>query len=274
LAPGSKAPGFRFVVRTIKLTIAYDGTDYVGWQRQSAGLSIQGLLEDALRRLENQQVDVIGAGRTDAGVHALAQVASLRLAHPIACDALVRALNAALPADIRVTHAVEADAEFHARYAARWKTYQYRLDMRPVPDLFERRYAWHVPHRLDVEAMREAAAPLIGQHDFAAFQAAGSSAASRGPNIYEIDLRPSADNGEPSLMTLEITASGFLRHMVRIIVGTLVEVGQQRRRADAVGTALAWRDRAAAGPTAPPHGLFLIRVGYEDWASRKAEAES
>jgi len=249
-------------VRNIKLTIAYDGTDYVGWQRQPAGVSIQGLIEESISRIEGRQVSVMAAGRTDAGVHALAQVAAFSIEHPIACDALQRALNATLPEAIRVLGVEQADAAFHARYSARSKTYEYRFDTATVANPFLRRYTWHMPHALDIDAMRAAAEDLIGPHDFAAFQAAGSDASSKGPVVLDTRFRGDVTPGPGSILPFEITASGFLRHMVRIIVGTLVEIGQGRRDRHAIRRALEARDRAAAGPTAPPHGLFLVRVDY------------
>jgi tRNA pseudouridine38-40 synthase len=250
-------------MRRIRLTVAYDGTDYVGWQRQPAGVSIQGLIEESLARIEGGPVTVTGAGRTDAGVHAIAQVASLTLEHALACDALVRAMNATLPEAVRVIDATEAEESFHARYSACSKTYRYRFDIGPVADPFERRYSWHLPYDLDLNRMRAAAADLLGPgHDFAAFQAAGSTAPSLGPQVFETLVGPEADGRDCGILTFEITASGFLRHMVRIIVGTLVEVGQRRRGPDAIRAALQACDRAAAGPTAPPRGLFLVKVDY------------
>src|SRR6476646_6703909 len=155
---------------TFKITVAYDGTDYIGWQRQATGTSIQGLLEDALREFGDGDVAVSGAGRTDAGVHALAQVASFAIAR----DVVVRALNAKLPEAVRVMAAEEVTAAFHARFDARAKTYRYRIWNGDVLPPFERRYAWHVPGSLDVAAMQRAAALIEGEHDFAAFQSAGS----------------------------------------------------------------------------------------------------
>ena len=161
-----------------RITLAYDGTDFVGWQRQANGISIQGLLEDALAKLDGRAVAVAGAGRTDSGVHALGQVAAFTLERAMPADAVVRALNAHLPEAIRITSADDVSASFHPRFAARSKTYRYRILNTDIASPFERRYAWHVPGALDVAAMSDAARLLEGEHDFAAFQAAGSDVAS------------------------------------------------------------------------------------------------
>jgi tRNA pseudouridine38-40 synthase len=260
---------------TFKITLAYDGTDYVGWQRQANGVSIQAVIEDALRALDGRDVTVTGAGRTDAGVHALGQVAAFTIARELAPDALLRALNAHLPPAIRVIGAEDAPPAFHPRFGARAKTYRYQLWNGDTMSPFDYGRAWHVPGPLDVEAMRAAARLLEGRHDFAAFQATGSAVATTVRDltvsrIVECGLR----NGAPStiesamrspysaLLTYEVTGSGFLRHMVRIIVGSLVEVGRGRRPAEWMAEILASRHRAAAGPTAPPQGLFLVGVEY------------
>jgi tRNA pseudouridine38-40 synthase len=277
-------------MRTVRLTLAYDGTDFVGWQRQENGLSIQQLVEEALEPIEQGPVAVVAAGRTDAGVHALGQVASFRLASAIALDALVRALNARLPADVRVLAAAEAPADFHARIAARAKTYRYRIWNAPVVSPFERRYVWHVPHPLDVDAMAAAARALEGRHDFAAFQATGSPVASTTRTLFSVSVQtdpsstgpsPAGVNSRPTrpssagvnsrpthpsssrpLIEIDLRGDGFLRHMVRNIVGTLVEVGQGRRTPESLAATLASRDRARAGPTAPAAGLVLVGVEY------------
>jgi len=260
---------------TFKIVLAYDGTDFVGWQRQASGLSIQGVLEDALRTLDDRDVTVTGAGRTDAGVHALAQVASFSLERAIDRDTLVRALNAHLPETIRVLSAEEVPPTFNPR-RARTKTYRYRIRNGPVLSPFERRYAWHVVSALDVGAMDAAARRLEGRHDFAAFQTVGSDVVTTERTIFSsLILRPAQDerstntlvvslsNHEP-LIVYEITGDGFLRHMVRAIVGTLVEIGRGRRPADWIDNVLASRDRSAAGSTVPAAGLFLVRVDYGD----------
>ena len=256
-------------MRTFKLTLAYDGTDYAGWQRQAGVETVQALIETALQPLEGRAVTVHGAGRTDAGVHALGQVASVRLAHPIAVDALPRALNAQLPPAVRVLRAEQAGERFHARFAARGKVYRYRLATGNVAHPLDLRYAWHVPQPLDLAAMQAAARLLEGRHDFAALQAAAGEAAtvSTVRTIAALKLAPepapdwrAAAGG--GIIGIEVQGDGFLRHMVRTIVGTLVEVGSGRREAAAVADVLASRSRAQAGPTAPARGLFLVRVDY------------
>ena len=251
-------------MRTLKLTIQYDGTDFVGWQRQAHGTSIQGLLEDALARIEDRPVAVAGAGRTDAGVHAAGQVASIVLAHPLATDALLRALNAMLPAAIRVIQVQEAPSGFHARFHARAKTYRYRILDSPIGSPFERHYAWHVPHPLDLAAMQRVIRVLPGVHDFAAFQAAGGTAATTVRTIFgaTVGRVPSAHDDEAGVIVFEITGDGFLRHMVRGLAGTIVEVGSGRRPIDTLATLLETAPRTAIGPTAPALGLCLMRVDY------------
>jgi tRNA pseudouridine38-40 synthase len=277
---------------TFKITLSYDGTDFVGWQRQANGVSIQALIEDALRALDGRDVTVTGAGRTDAGVHALGQVAAFTIARELAPDALLRALNAHLPPAIRVLSAEAAPASFHPRFGARAKTYRYQLWNGATLSPFDHGRAWHVPGPLDVEAMRAAARLLEGRHDFAAFQATGSSVATTVREILASNISTADENisttedtvdteGEAfsragssrrvprvlrggELIVYEVTGSGFLRHMVRIMVGTLVEVGRGRRPVEWIAEILASGDRAAAGPTAPPQGLFLVRVEYRE----------
>ncbi len=261
---------------TFKITLAYDGTNYVGWQRQATGTSVQGLIEGALRELDGRDVTLHGAGRTDAGVHALGQVASCALDRAIRSDVLVRALNARLPADVRVVSAETVAPDFHARFTATAKSYRYRIDNADVMSPFERHYAWHVFGALDVDAMDAAARTLEGRHDFAAFQTNSGTTRTTERTITRSRVtRTKLRGGDPSaaaalgprggdLIVYDITGDGFLRHMVRAIVGTLVDIGRGRRPREAMREVLISRDRGRAGPTAPALGLFLVGVQYGD----------
>ena len=250
---------------TFKLILAYDGTGLVGWQRQASGTSVQGLLEEALAELDGKPVTVTGAGRTDAGVHALGQVASASLDRAIDGRSLVRALNGRLPAAVRVIDATPVPAAFHPRFDARSKTYRYRIWNADVASPFERAYAWHIAAPvLDVAAMDAAARVVEGRHDFAAFQSTGTDTATTEREIVSCRVAGSSkeERGDRPLVTCEVTGDGFLRHMVRALVGTLVEVGRGKRPPEWMGEVLASTDRAEAGPTAPAEGLFLVRVDY------------
>ena len=262
-------------MRTFKLTLAYDGTAYVGWQRQASGASIQGCLEAALGGIAGAAVAAVGAGRTDAGVHALGQVAGVRLDVRLDPPALARAVNARLPADVRVVGAAAAGDAFHARFDAVAKSYRYRLLHGPVMSPFLRRYAWHVREPLDAEAMTQAGGMLVGEHDFAGFQAAGSGVRTTVRTLFDLSVRrvppgawADADAGGADATVIEVRGSGFLRHMVRTIVGTLVEVGRGRRGPADLERVLRTADRRAAGPTASAGGLFLTGVAPAVTASR------
>ncbi len=247
-------------MRNLKLTLQYDGTNYVGWQRQGSGTSIQGLLEEALAPMARGRVTVHGAGRTDAGVHALGQVATVSFAGSLDPATLGRALNAVLPADVRVLSIEDVEPDFHARFSATGKSYEYRIVNAPFVSPFLCRYVWHIGHPLDLGAMRAASHPLVGTHDFAAFQGAGSIVSSSERTIRRLEWTDGGGYDLPLVMHIE--ADGFLRHMVRTIVGTRVEVGVGRWPASQVERILASRDRSQAGSTAPPHGLFLVGVDY------------
>jgi tRNA pseudouridine38-40 synthase len=243
--------------RNLKLTIAYDGTRFVGWQRQAQGESIQGLIEEALSRLEGGPVTIHGAGRTDAGVHAEGQVASARVTFGHDAATMMRALNAQLPPEIRIVAAEDGSAEFHARFSARAKSYRYQIANVAVANPFTRAFAWHVPEPLDLVAMRAAAGTLIGTHDFSAFQSTGTDVSSTVRTLTRSEVVD-----REGLLSYEVDGNGFLRHMVRAIVGTLVEIGRGWRPPDAVRTLLEGGRRAQAGPTAPAHGLILVKVEY------------
>jgi tRNA pseudouridine38-40 synthase len=241
----------------VKLRLSYDGTSFVGWQRQETGVSVQGCLEEALAKIEGRAVTVHGAGRTDSGVHALEQVASARIRSPIEDARLERALNANLPETIRILSVETVADDFHARFSATGKAYEYRIwNARVVPP-FLRLYAWHVIEKLDVTAMNAAAPAIVGEHDFAAFRSARSLNHTTVRTITRATWRRDGD-----LLILDIAGTGFLRYMVRSLVGTMVEIGRGQRPPADVADLLAKPDRSAAGRTAPPHGLFLVTVQY------------
>lgn len=244
-------------MRTLKLTVAYDGTAFAGWQLQANQRTVQGVLEEALQPIEGSRVVVYAAGRTDAGVHAAGQVISFTLTSAISCDALVRALNVRLDRDVRVMSAEDAPDGFNARFHARQKTYRYAIYNAAVVPPPLRQFVWPVPQPLDVVAMNEAAALLIGEHDFAAFQGAGSDVITTRREILASHVL-----SREAQVFYEVTGTGFLRHMVRNIVGTLVDIGRGRRPVADVERVLHSRERAQASATAPPHGLTLVRVDY------------
>lgn len=256
-------------MRTLKLAIAYDGTAYVGWQRQANGVSVQQLLEEAFAPLENGTLrTVAGASRTDAGVHALGQVASIETETDLPPIAVCRAMNVRLPADIRVMSVEEAPPGFHARFTAAMKVYRYRISTRPVLPPFERNFMWHAPEPKNIAAMREAAALLVGRLDFASFQGRNATVRETVRTITRLELLEL--EGE---IQLWCEGDGFLRHMVRIIAGTLAEVGTGLRTAASMRDIVNARDRAAAGTTAPPHGLTLMSVRYESEQGPRAEGK-
>ena len=247
-------------MRTHRLTLEYDGAGFEGWQRQPEGhRSVQGTQEEGIARVTGAPVNVVGAGRTDAGVHAEGQVASARFATRLAPPALARALNAVLPHDLAVVDLAEAHDGFHARYHARSKHYRYQVWNGAAPSpLRAPRAAW-VRSPLDLAALRGAARDLVGTHDFASFRAVGSCVGTTVRSLTRFDVL-----GDPGgLVVFEIEATGFLRLMARTHVGTLLEVGRGRRGRGSMPALLAARDRAAAGPTAPACGLTLVRVDYD-----------
>ncbi len=256
-----KEPGAPVTV----LTVAYDGAPFSGFARQPGLETVQGRLEEALQTALRREVSTVGAGRTDAGVHAIGQVVSYEEAGgDVAHDALARSLNALAGPDMVVRHVRRAAPGFSARHSALSREYRYRIVPGPVPPVFVSRYAWWAKSELDTDAMRRAGMPLLGQHDFKSFCVAESAEGK--PTVRRIDslvVGPDVHLGEPCV-TVRIVASGFLHSMVRVIVGTLVEVGRGHKPGEWVEHVLHACDRGAAGPTAPPHGLTLWRVEYPD----------
>jgi tRNA pseudouridine38-40 synthase len=249
-------------VRTLRVVLEYDGTGYCGWQRQrgsSAGgaPSVQATLEGALREATGVAAQVVGAGRTDAGVHALGQVAHFTTHSQIPASRWPAALNARLPPDIRVQRAEVMPQGFHARFDAVSRSYRYEILNRPGPSALLRHRAYHVPEPLDVEAIRRALTAFVGRHDFAAYRGAGSPTRT---TFCTVTTAVCTRTG--SRVRVWVTADRFLRHMVRMIVGTLVRVGLGRLPEHAPGAYLADRDNRRTGPTAPAHGLYLVRVDY------------
>ena len=241
----------------IKLTVEYDGTNYHGWQAQPDGQTIQQILEQALETMLGVKTRLNGSGRTDAGVHALGQVANFNFAGDVDLRRLQKGLNSLTPRDIVVKQVKLVPDSFDARRDARSRVYQYRIWNHPVPSAFYRGFSWHVYDPLNLSPMQEAIRFLEGEHNFASFQAAGCDALHPVRKIYSNSL-----NGDGDFLVYTVEATAFLRHMVRNIVGTLVEVGRGERSPAAFAELLAAQDRTQAGPTAPPEGLFLVEVKY------------
>jgi len=241
-----------------RLLLEYDGTEYHGWQLQPEARTLQGVLEEALATALRHPVRVAAAGRTDAGVHALGQVVTFRSEHVVEPRELRKSLNALTPPDMAVREVALAADAFDARRHATARVYEYRLWTEPWRSAFWHRFTWHVPRALDLSAMRQAASRLAGEHDFSAFRASDCESESPVRQVFHSEFSPTE-----GLCVYRIEANAFLKHMVRAIVGTLVEVGAGRRRPDAVADILASRDRRRAGRTAPPQGLISVAVRYE-----------
>jgi tRNA pseudouridine38-40 synthase len=244
-------------VRNIKLTIEYDGTAYHGWQIQANGITIQQTIEEALVRIIGEERNVLGSGRTDAGVHAIAQVASFGMENQIECGRLLTGLNALLPEDIAISDCREMPPGFDAQRSSLEKTYQYRIFNRNSRSALERNRSWHLGYKFDLSLMKYALAVLEGEHDFASFRAANSCAKTTVRCISSIELQRQGD-----FLNFEVTANGFLMFMVRNIVGTMVEIGRGRFAPDSMQEILDACDRTVAGPTAPARGLYLKKVNY------------
>jgi tRNA pseudouridine38-40 synthase len=242
---------------TVKLVLEYDGTCYAGWQRQPDHPTIQDAVEQAIHQVSQATVSVIGAGRTDSGVHALGQVASFRTDRNWSASDWMRALNAVLPKDISVRSSALMDDNFHAQHDARGKLYTYRILHRQARPTIDRAFLWHIYRPLNEAAMQQAASTLIGSRDFSSFE--GSLTDNTNPICH---LQRFAVINHDDQIHIEAYADRFLKHMVRAMVGTLVEVGLGKRAPDSLIRVLQARDRSAAGQTAPPHGLYLMRVDY------------
>ncbi len=244
-------------MRNIKLIIEYDGTNYAGWQVQPNGLAVQQVLEKALARVIGAPVRLHSSGRTDAGVHARRMIATFRTETTIPLRAFSDGLNTFLPLDIAVQEAEEVPVDFNPRRDAKGKHYRYTILNAPRRLPLVRLHTWHVREKLDLDAMRRAASHLVGEHDFAAFRASGCAAETTVRRIDALEIGREGD-----LINIDVTGSGFLRNMVRIIVGTLVEAGLGKRSPDTISSLLQAPDRGAAGMTAPAHGLCLVDVFY------------
>jgi tRNA pseudouridine38-40 synthase len=265
-------------VRNLRLTLSYDGAEFAGWQVQPGRTTVQGALASAIGRLSGENVLPQGSGRTDAGVHALAQVANFATASTIPTENWVKALNDILPPSIRVLEVTEAAAEFHARKSARAKTYRYRIYRGAIRPPFLARYVWHYPYPLEESAMVAAAGVVVGEHDFTSFAAVDAERVERmaaGENVQTIDVRTTnvrptnvrtifasswTREGEELIYT--VRGNGFLHHMVRNLVGTFLLVGKGTVSLEDLRRILDARERTAAGPTAPSSGLYLVDVEY------------
>lgn len=252
--------------RNLRLTIAFDGTNYCGWQRQKELPTIQQTIEEAIAMMSREQVNLQGAGRTDAGVHALGMTANFHTASDIPCTAFRKGLNSLLPNDIRIMETSEADTAFHARKSARGKTYIYHICNADVQLPTERLYSAHIPNKLNVDAIRACIHHVTGIHDFSSFEAAGSRDTKikegRGA-VREIFDGQVLELEQPGRIAIHITGDGFLRHMIRNIAGTAIEAGKGKITINDFAVILRAKDRDSAGPTAPAHGLFLKEVYYK-----------
>jgi len=249
---------FRRAMRTIKLLIEYDGTNYLGWQVQPKGPTIQGTIEEKLALLTGETIHLIGSGRTDAGVHALGQVAHFKTQSQMDVRSFQKALNSLFPPDIVIRRVEEVEEGFHARKNSKSKIYEYWILNRNLRSAFHRGTAWHIPQKLDLKEMKKATWWLIGEHDFSSFRSVGSPTRTAVRKVIMAELKRSQEG----LIRFEIEANGFLKQMVRSIVGTLVEVGKGKINSEEFQKILESKDRKMAGPTAPARGLFLKEVKY------------
>lgn len=244
-------------MRNIKLTIEYDGREYNGWQKQPNKLNIQGEIERAIQTVTGQEVELIGSGRTDAGVHAFAQVANFQIDSEFPLEKMAIAINSQLKKSIRIQKAEEVEEKFHSRYSCHKKTYAYIIDNSNQGSAIYRNLTYHVAQTLNVEAMQKAANYLVGEHDFSSFKSSGTSSKSSVRTIFATNVIK-----EQERVVISLTGSGFLYNMVRIIAGTLVEIGMGEKAPEEMQTILEAKNRQMAGKTLPPHGLYLMQVEY------------
>jgi tRNA pseudouridine38-40 synthase len=244
----------------MKVTVAYDGTDFAGYQIQPSGRTVQGTIQSVLQKVhKGEPVNISASGRTDAGVHALGQVFHFDTDMNIPAEAWSKALNAMLPQDIFIKKVEKATDSFHSRFSAVSKEYHYKLLISNQPDVFRRNHMFHYPYPLNIHDIQKACSYFLGTYDFTSFSSARSEVADKVRTIFALELTKEGD-----ILTFKIRGSGFLYNMVRIIVGTLLEVGQGKRKPEAIMTTIAGKDRALAGKTAPAHGLYLHQVYYQD----------
>jgi len=246
-------------VKRVKLTVAYDGTNYCGWQIQPTAITIEKVLNQELSKLLKEDITVIGASRTDSGVHALGNVAVFDTEARIPAEKISYALNQHLPDDIVIRKSEEVAADFHPRYCDTVKTYEYKILNAPFPDPMKRMHTHFVHRPLDLDAMRKAASYIVGEHDFASFCSAGSQVKETVRTIYSLDVLTEGD-----VITIRIRGNGFLYNMVRIIAGTLMHVGGHMMEPEQVADIIEAKDRSKAGPTAPAKGLTLIQIEYPE----------
>ena len=247
-------------MRNIKLTIMYDGKDFNGWQKQPNKLNIQGTIEKAISEMTGEEIELNASGRTDAGVHSFGQVANFKTNSKIPIDKFPIAINSKIKKSIVITKAEEVEERFHSRYNCKKKTYRYVIDNSEFPTPMYRYLEYHIPNKLNIEAMKKAAKYFEGEHDFKAFKSSGTSSKSSVRTIYKAEVKKAENNR----IYIELTGNGFLYNMVRIISGTLVEVGLGKIKPEEIKTIIESKDRQKAGKTLPAHSLYLMNVNYKD----------
>ena len=245
-------------MKRFKMIVAYDGTNYNGFARQPNGVTIQETLEEAISKIVQHEVRTLGAGRTDQGVHAKGQCVTFDSETKVPADKLAKAINSQLPLDISVKSVEEVSMDFQPRFGAKRKTYRYQILNAQVRDPFLYKYSLQYPYKLDIELMQEAANEMVGKHDFACFCSAGSSVKDTVREIYSIEIKKHED-----LVTVDICGNGFLYNMVRIIIGTLLRVNEEKLSTGDIKKIINGRDRQKAGPTVPPQGLTMLEIIYE-----------